>query len=257
MKEFIQGATAPFRAAGFIVRHRLFALTGLCMVLHWVLAAALLAAGFLIAWPYLHQLKVFFETLWEGQPILATLGKTMGFVLFFLAGALLLALVALLTLVLGRVAAGPFLDLLSERVEEIATGIPAPAFSVGRVARGMGLALLDLLPSLALLAVFQGLVWLIGFIPVVGAVVSPILSVSGGAFFLAHEFLGLTLLRRFLPWERRWAFVFRHGSLSVGFGLACLVLLWVPFLNLMLLPLCATGGTLAVVWAEKNRGTGG
>jgi CysZ protein len=246
LKNFSLGFRAPFLALPYIWRHRLFLHTAAAVAIHAVLVARLFFGLFFFFWPLLKDLQGLLSTLGQGRPWLSAILGGVGFLILGLGAVLLTLAAGVLTLVLGRVLAGPFLDLLSERVEEIETGVKAPAFSVGRLARGVLLSGLDLVPSLIIFAFFQMALWLIGFIPLVGAPASTALSLSGGALFLAHEFLGFTLMRRFVPWADRWAYVFQHKALSLGLGASCLLLLWVPFVNLMLLPLCAVGGTLAI-----------
>ncbi|MBN8218705.1 MAG: EI24 domain-containing protein [Spirochaetes bacterium] len=256
IRDALTGFSYPLRAVPYLFRHRLFLLTGLCLAVHLVLVAAVLVPVLWYVWPLLGDLQKHLVSLGEGHAwlmkILAGLGyfiRLIGLLLVFLA-------TGVLVLVAGRVAAGPFLDLLSERVEELETGVPAAAFSAARLGRGLILALKDLAPNLLILVGFQALVWLFGLIPVVGTLGAPVLAAAGTSIFLAHEFMGLVLLRRFVPYFPRWGFVMGHKALAAGFGASCLVLMAVPFLNLALLPLCAVGGTFAVCRVDAGRREG-
>jgi CysZ protein len=250
--ELAEGFTFPFQAIPYVFRHRLFGLTGLCLAVHLILVAAVLVPLIYFTWPLMADLQNYLVTRVDGHAVLMTILSGLGWFLRILALLLVFLATGVLVLVIGRVAAGPFLDLLSERVEELETGVAAPAFSWPRLMRGVGLAIFDLFPNLAILVVFQLVVWFLGFIPIVGTIGAPVLSGAGASIFLAHEFMGLPLQRRFAPYFARWRFVFDRKARSIGFGAACFVLMLVPFLNLALLPLCAIGGTFAVCRGERE-----
>jgi CysZ protein len=136
--------------------------------------------------------------------------------------------------------ASPILDLLSQQVEARARG-RAPGSGRGfrwettQALRG----------SLYFLAAAPG-VFLLGLIPVVG----PFLSLAWGSRALAFQMTDPALTRRGLSFadKRRW-----HGTWqaeSVGFGLAGMLGLLVPFANLVVGPALVVGGTLLVLDLE-------
>jgi CysZ protein len=134
----------------------------------------------------------------------------------------------------------PSLDLLSSHVEARVRG------SGGRSSRGTAWeALQALRGSLYFLAAAPG-VFLLGLIPVVG----PFLAVAWGSWALAFQMTDPALSRRGMSFaeKRRWHRSWRAESL--GFGLAGMVGLLVPFANLILAPALVTGGTLLVLDLE-------
>ena len=134
----------------------------------------------------------------------------------------------------------PSLDLLSSHVEARVRGRTA------RSARGTAWeALQALRGSLYFLAAAPG-VFLLGLIPVVG----PFLAVAWGSWALAFQMTDSALSRRGMSFaeKRRWHRSWRPESL--GFGLAGMVGLLVPFANLILAPALVTGGTLLVLDLE-------
>ena len=52
------------------------------------------------------------------------------------------------------------------------------------------------------------------------------------------------LERRRLKFRHKIQFVFARFPSSAGFGLICLSLISIPLLNLVVVPLCVSGGTL-------------
>jgi CysZ protein len=99
--------------------------------------------------------------------------------------------------------------------------------------------------SLYFLAAAPG-VFLLGLIPLVG----PFLAVVWGSWALAFQMTDPPLSRRGLSFaqKRRWHRTWRPES--VGFGLAGMVALLVPFANLILAPALVAGGTLLVLDLE-------
>jgi CysZ protein len=229
--------------AGFAFLARrpgLWAFAALPALLAVVLVCAGLVAGiFLVPWvearfaPAPGRAPVWVELpvsllLWT-----ATLGSGV-----FLGLGLALALVS------------PILDRLSRQVEERARG------RAGDSGKGLGWeAAQALRGSLYFLAAAPG-VFLLGLIPLVG----PFLSVAWGGRAMAFQMTDPALTRRGLSfrekrlWHRAWR------AESVGFGLAGMVGLLVPFANLVLGPALVAGGTLLVldledVDAERPRPT--
>jgi CysZ protein len=142
--------------------------------------------------------------------------------------------------------ASPILDRLSRQVEELARGRVGDSgkgmrWEVGQALRG----------SIYFLAAAPG-VFLLGLIPVVG----PFLSVAWGGRAVAFQMTDSTLSRRGLafPAKRDWHRTWRPESM--GFGLAGMVGLLVPFANLLLGPALVAGGTLLVLDLEDLQAEG-
>jgi CysZ protein len=136
--------------------------------------------------------------------------------------------------------ASPALDLLSAQVEARVRD------RAGGGGRGTAWdALQALRGSLYFLAAAPG-VFLLGLVPVVG----PFLSLAWGGWALAFQMTDPALSRRGMSFadKRRWHRSWRAESL--GFGLAGMVGLLVPFANLILGPALVTGGTLLVLDLE-------
>jgi CysZ protein len=141
---------------------------------------------------------------------------------------------------IALVLASPILDQLSRQVEAQARGRVGDSgkglrWETGQAVRG----------SLYFLAAAPG-VFLLGLVPIVG----PFLSVAWGGRAVAFQMTDPALSRRGLSfrekrgWHRAWR------AESMGFGLAGMVVILVPFANLLLGPALVTGGTLLVLDLE-------
>jgi CysZ protein len=147
---------------------------------------------------------------------------------------------AFLGLGLAFALAAPLLDELSRRVESRARG------TVEDASRGLRSEILDSLRgALYFLAAAPGM-FLLGFIPILG----PLLSVLWGGRAVAMQMTDPALTRRGLRfadkrgWHREWRVE------TLGFGVAGMLGLIVPLANLLIAPALVTGGTLLVLDLE-------
>ncbi len=171
-------------------------------------------------------------------------------VVIVLATGALLIFVAVAGLV-----SGPFCERLSEAVEEILTGIPAPPFSAAHyakeLARGAGHAVRRILVAvLGALALF-----LLSFIPVLGTFG----AIGLGAYFAsrasAYDCYDSVLGRRQLAYSEKLAVLASRRSRSLGLGAAVAGLLVIPGLNLVALGVGSIGATLALHEPPAESGT--
>ena len=89
-------------------------------------------------------------------------------------------------------------------------------------------------------------IFLLGLIPVVG----PFLAALWGARALAFQFTDPALGRRGMAFRDKRAWHWQWLAESEGFGLAGMVMLLIPFANLLVGPALAAGGTLLVLELE-------
>ena len=153
---------------------------------------------------------------------------------------------AFLGLGLAFALAAPLLDELSRRVEARARG------TVESASRGMRFEILESLRGALYFLVAAPGVFLLGFVPFVG----PLLSLLWGSRAVAFQMTDPALTRRGLRFadKRRWHREWRAETL--GFGLAGMLGLIVPLANLLIAPALVTGGTLLVLDLEDAAATG-
>ncbi|MDB4962997.1 MAG: putative integral rane protein [Myxococcales bacterium] len=158
-----------------------------------------------------------------------------------------LGLAALLLFVsVAGMIAGPFNELLSEAVEERLTGRPGPPFSFGAFMHGAVLGTMHALRRLLTTLFGVVLLFVLGFIPVVGTFAAIIVGgwyASRGAAYDAYD---AVLSRRELAYKDKLTFLDRYRGRSLGLGVAVAGMLLVPGLNLVALGIGAVGATLAI-----------
>jgi CysZ protein len=247
------GLGYPLRGVAEILRGRL-----------WIWAAAAVAVnvvgvGVYVASPALASLTSGLGAwLAPTSAVLRWAVELVSWLVWALALVLVFGAAALLVVLVGQAVASPFLDLLSEQIEtQVLGSTPAPLTlrRLGQVAR-FGLA--DLLFGLFFYVCVQAPLFVLGLLPVVGTGPAAVASFIFGSLFLAHEFIGLSLVRRLASYGVRWRVVRQNLWVSLGFGAATMALLFVPGLNLVFLPVAAAGGTLLycdlVRWGRLTAG---
>ena len=223
----LAGAHALPRGGRFLLRHpRLLLLAAAPVVTSGLAALALV--GVAIEW-----LRGLGERWTAGHGLLAAL-----WTILLLLGGLLAGYVLILALL--AVTAAPFCGLLAERVIELDGGRRLPPLSVaGFVLEALRGALHAVLRLAAYLAIALPL-YLLGLL-------LPPLSLLGlllTCFFLAYDSFDYALSTGKRGFVDKWRFVFRHGAESFGLGGAVALLLALPFVNLLVAPVAATGATL-------------
>lgn len=144
-----------------------------------------------------------------------------------------------ITLALGS----PIYDHIAERVEDELADPPAevPESRVRSLLRGLTQSLV----IIAVSVLVSVAVLLTGFLPLVGAILAPVLSLLLGGWVLAVELLGPACDRR--GWNRigdRLRLMRRDRARVLGFAIPTFALLAVPVLAILVFPAAAAGGTL-------------
>ena len=230
--DLLRGASYPFRAAGLVLRvPRLRRLTALCAAV-----TLLIFVGWAWAlWAFLPRLL---EAVWR-HPAGAVgwlweLTLIVSGALAWLLGAATLPLLAL----------APLEDTLVAATESAVGAPPAPPSGIARAARQALSALARTAIRVMLLLVGQALLLVLQLLLPAGAPVWAVAGVVWTALFACAEYLDPPLARRGGTFAEVRQVLARRTALALGFGLVVTVLLWVPLLNLFLLPLAVVAGTL-------------
>jgi CysZ protein len=199
--------------------------------------AALVALGFwaddLAAW------ATPFADDWE-SPWAGLLRGTFTALLF--AGGLLLAVITFtaVTLLVGD----PFYESLSEKVEESEGG--GPEGPDRPLWRELWTSLCDSLYVLARVLPFGVVLFLLGFVPVVGQTVIPVIGFAVSGFFLTLELTSVAMQRREIPVRERLRLLRARRALAIGFGVPLVLCFLVPLVAVFLMPGAVAGATLLV-----------
>lgn len=158
-------------------------------------------------------------------------------VALFLAGLVL----AVLTFVAVTLVAGePFYEKLSARADGV------PEVDGGPWWRTLPRSIRDSLVTLAYVLMFTVPLFFLGFVPVVGQTVVPVLGAAVSGFFLTVELTTLALERRGLPRRRRFALLRANKAVALGFGVTVFLLFMVPLVAIVAMPAAVAGAALLV-----------
>ncbi|WP_326642666.1 EI24 domain-containing protein [Streptosporangium sp. NBC_01755] len=175
-----------------------------------------------------------------GEAARTALRALVGLVLFGTGLVLSVVTFTAVTLILGD----PFYEKLSEKVEEtygeVPTGYELPLWkSIPRSIR-------DSLVTLGWLLVFTIPLFFLGFVPVVGQTVVPVLGALVSGFFLTIELTALALERRGMVRKSRFGLLRANKAPVLGFGVLLFLLFLVPFVAVIAMPPAVAGAAIMV-----------
>lgn len=167
------------------------------------------------------------------------------------AGAIKL-LAALVTLVIvfftftvvGNLIAAPFNDVLSEKTEEIIVGrqIGEP-FSFRQIGVDLWRVMKDEIRKMSIFIFLMILILGLNFLPGIGSALYAVLSVVVTVFFLIVEYTGYIFSRKHLGFAEQRQFIAAHKMSTVGFGLAVMCMLFIPFIQFLTIPVAVVAAT--------------
>ncbi|MDQ0387990.1 EI24 domain-containing protein [Streptomyces mutabilis] len=161
-------------------------------------------------------------------------------VLFALALLLAVLTFTAVTLLIGQ----PFYESLSERVDrDVSPDGTAPESDLPLM-RELWISGRDSLRVLLRAAVWGVLLFALGFIPVVGQTVVPVIGFFVTGFFLTEELTSVALQRRGVEVRDRLALLRSRKLLVWGYGTPLAVAFLVPFVAVFLMPGAVAGATL-------------
>jgi CysZ protein len=156
------------------------------------------------------------------------------------------------TTVAGMIA-GPFNELLSEHVEAVITGRPAPPFSLREFVHGAILGIVHGIRRLVATLVGLALVFALGFVPVIGTIAAVPLGIWFAATAASYDCYDAVLSRRAMAYRDKLAYLAHHRWRTLGLGVAVAGMLLVPGLNLIALGVGAAGATVAADALRRDR----
>ncbi|MFE6052321.1 EI24 domain-containing protein [Kitasatospora sp. NPDC056446] len=155
-------------------------------------------------------------------------------------GGLLLSLLTFtaVTLLVGQ----PFYEALCAEVDETEGGAPTPPDTP--LWRELLVAARDSAAVLLRVAAFGAVLFVCGFIPVVGQTVVPALGFLVSGFFLTVELTAVALQRRGVPQPERIRLLRARLGLALGFGTPLVLAFLVPLVTVPAMPGAVAGATL-------------
>ncbi|MGB7443536.1 MAG: EI24 domain-containing protein [Coleofasciculaceae cyanobacterium] len=253
---FLTGATYPLRTLAVLRSNpRLWGYLVVPILVNIVIGIALYA-GLLI--PSLRAT----EGLEEGlstrlDSFVANLPTLLSFLRFFAVGfdfildflliVILFVLTGFLLVQFGTLLGAPWYGQLSEKLEELRTG-KVEIVDVG-IVRDIGRAIIFELKKILLGSLVGIPLLMLNFLPGIGSLIATIGGFILTATIICLDFLDGPSERRRFSFRKKLSIVLKSLPASAGFGLVCMGLVTVPFVNLLTIPLCVAGGTL--FWCDR------
>lgn len=157
---------------------------------------------------------------------------------------LLFVLIGFIITQFGGILGSPWYGKLSEQIEIISKG-KLEIIEI-HIFHDLWRAILFEFKKLMLI-IFIGLpLLLVNFLPAFGGIIATIGWISLTTTIVCLDFFDAPLERRRLKFRKKLKFVWQNIPATAGFGLICLALVTIPFLNLIVIPLCVSAGTLFV-----------
>lgn len=155
------------------------------------------------------------------------------------AAALLSALTfTALTLLIGD----PFYEVISEKIEDGLGGTPGAVDLPWY--RTLWPNLVDSIRLILLGIVLAIPLFLLGFVPVVGQTVVPVLNALVGGWLITLELTGIPFNRRGLRLADRRKILRANRAMAFGFGIPVFLVLLIPLVAIIVIPAAVSGATL-------------
>ncbi|MER5324530.1 EI24 domain-containing protein [Streptosporangium roseum] len=175
-----------------------------------------------------------------GEAARKTLRALVGLVIFGTGLVLSVVTFTAVTLIVGE----PFYEKLSEKVEETYGEVPGghelPLW------KSIPRSIKDSLITLGYVLLFTVPLFFLGFVPVIGQTVVPVLGALVSGFFLTVELTTLAMERRGMARKNRFALLRRNKAPALGFGVLVFLLFLIPLVAVIAMPAAVAGGAIMV-----------
>jgi CysZ protein len=233
LRDFASGVGFFMQGVGWVARNGRWWLFGLIPAL---IAFAVYAVALILLGTNASTLAEFltpFADSWAWRELFRT---TVAIAVFLGGLALAVLTFAALTLTIGE----PFYEKLSAKADVLEQADEQPWW------RTLPRSVKDSLITLMYVLLFTVPLFFLGFIPVFGQTVVPVLGAAVSGFFLTIELTTLALERRGMARKARFALLRRNKAVALGFGVVIFLLFLVPFVAVIAMPAAVVGGALLV-----------
>lgn len=210
-----------------------------------------------IVWPFVINVLVFAGTVYWGFDFFNQLvgqylptqdvwyWQLLGIIIKVLLGLVSAVVVFFTFTVLGNLIASPFNDVLSERTEQLLSNDrSAEKFSWSRMAVDLWRVITDELRKVSIFVILMILLLLFNLLPGIGSLIYALCSCALTVFFLVVEYTGYFFSRKHLGFRDQRRFIASDRRRALGFGLAVLCMLMLPFVQFFTIPLAVVAATL-------------
>ncbi|MBO3749147.1 EI24 domain-containing protein [Streptosporangiaceae bacterium NEAU-GS5] len=237
MNGLLDGVGYFFRGFGWVVRHPRWWFFGL---IPGLIAMVLYIVALVLLGMHASSIAEWMTPFADDWGIRDAFRVFVGVVLFVGGLALAVLTFTAVALAIGE----PFYEKLSEKVEGDLGGLPEgvdlPFW------RSFLRSIRDSLITLGYVLLFTIPLFILGFVPVIGQTVIPVIGAIVSGFFLTVELTALAMERRGLRRKERFAILRANKGTTVGFGLIGFLIFLVPFAAVVAMPGAVAGAAMMV-----------
>ncbi len=198
---------------------------------------------------YISSFVFFFKQIMYGSgkltgamnPDAGFLAEFLHIIILVLSFITLLVVCYFIILIIGGIISAPFNENISLIIEEAITGKKSdyhPGFW-----KDTWYNIISEIKKLVFYFLLLLIFFLIGFIPLIGQIISVVLSTVFSFFFNALDFFDYPMTRKYYTLRNKIKITYSQPMYSLGFGCASFLIMFLPVVNVLLKPLCVVSGT--------------
>ena len=235
LSNFSRGFLYPFRAGKFIKNH-----PGLLKYIVMPFLINVVVFSGAVYWGFSFFNGIVVNYIPQGE---AWYWAILSYFLWTVAVIVTMVLVFFSFTVIGAIIASPFNEILSEKTEELLSGIHHDEHFVLKVFLRDGMnTVLDESKKIMIFVLLMIMLLPLNILPG-GSLPYSFLTVLLTIFFLVVEYTGYVFYRKHLTFREQRRFIFSQKFMMLGFGTGVMGILAVPFLQLCCIPLGVVGAT--------------
>ncbi len=243
MKNFIYGLVHPFKSVSIFIKYPKLILHSIIpVIINFVIYSSVFAFT-------LYKFSGFAKSLTGMESSEVLWYNYIFYVLLLLVSIVLILFICYFAFtIFGSIVTGPFNENISQYIEEKILNEKI-IYDIGFI-KDTYRSITAEIKKLAFYIAFIVPFFLIGFIPVIGSLISGILIFLFSVFFTALDFFDYPMQRKNYTLMQKIKSVSANPQVSAGFGITGFLMMMLPFLNVFLKPLLVVSGT--AIYFEKE-----
>lgn len=243
MKDFFFGFSYPFKSISFFRKHPKIILYS---IIPFIINVIIYVTVFYFAYGWIIGFSG--DITGTNKSVTSWWQEFLNILILVISFILLLIVCYLVFIIFSSIITAPFNEKISCIVEEIVTK--------EKIENKIGFwkdILISIEAELLKLFFYFSIlipILLLNFIPVVGTIISTTLGVIFSFFYNALDFLDYPMTRMQYSLKKKISIVASKKMLSLGFGCSVFLILFIPFINALLKPICVIEGT--ALFFEKD-----
>lgn len=236
MKNFFEGFIYPFKSIGLFFK---YPKTIIHSIIPVTINMFLYVSAFLLIYTYIMEKSA--QLTGADTSNAGFWSEFINVLILVISFILVLVICYFILLIIGGIISAPFNENISLIIEENLTGVKTnynPGFL-----KDTWLNILSEIKKLSFYLIFIFIFFLIGFIPLIGSIISVVLSSLFSFFFNALDFFDYPMTRRYYSLRKKIRITSSKPFYSMGFGCAAFLINFLPVVNVILKPLCVISGT--------------